>query len=42
MEQADDCEDVVPQGERWPPLGAAEPEKDSNCDYDDEEYWTGY
>ena len=42
MEQVEYCDDMVARGERWAPLGAAEPENDSNCDYDDEEYWTGY
>lgn len=38
MESAEDfCDDTIPQGERWAPLGAAEPE---NEPYDDEEYWT--
>ena len=40
MESGEDfCDDAVPQGERWAPLGAAAPE---NEQYDDEEYWTGY
>lgn len=40
MEPVEDfCDDTVPQGERWAPLGAAEPE---NEQYDDEEYWTEY
>lgn len=40
MDQAESIDDLIAQGERWPPLGAAEPEDPSNCDYDeDQDYW---
>lgn len=39
MEQQDNIEDLIAQGERWPPLGAAEPEDSSSCDFDDQDYW---
>nr|CAG4641593.1 EOG090X03YR [Eurycercus lamellatus] len=40
-ENADDV--LIARGERWAPLGAAEPEEDSNFDFDDQDiYWQSY
>ena len=40
MDQAESSDDLIARGERWDPLGAAEPEEDSkNFDYDDQDYW---
>lgn len=39
MEQ-DTSDDLIARGERWAPLGAAEPEDDANFDFDDQDiYW---
>lgn len=40
MEQAECLDDVIARGERWDPLGSAEPDKDANSsDLEDQDYW---
>lgn len=41
MEQTDGVEDIVPEGVRWPPLGATQSEiSGSNLSVADGDYWT--
>nr|CAG4638365.1 EOG090X03YR [Cyclestheria hislopi] len=42
MDQLEYMDDIVPQGERWPPLGAAEPEEETSNFKDDDENWHGF
>ena len=40
MEQIECSDDVIARGERWDPLGAAEPDEDpNNLDLEDQDYW---
>ncbi len=40
MEQTECSDDVIARGERWDPLGAAEPDEDANnFDLEDQDYW---
>nr|CAG4650872.1 EOG090X03YR [Simocephalus serrulatus] len=43
MEPSECSDDVIARGERWDPLGAAEPEGDPNSfDLDDQDYWQSF
>ncbi|KAI9560818.1 hypothetical protein GHT06_011770 [Daphnia sinensis] len=43
MEQAECLDDVIARGERWDPLGSAEPDKDANSfDLEDQDYWHSF